>query len=366
MNELRIDSFGRRGISPFDGSSGFVVVPDVTKDFSSEIADRGKNAAGDKLPLDFSEPDFHLIKPRRIGGRKMDAHLGMTGQEIVDELGFMSREIVGDDVDLASEGLGSYEVGQKVDELRAGMALGGFAQDFSTADVQGRIQRKGAVAVILKAMSLGSPGRKGQDGIEAIEGLDSALFIDAKDRSVSRRVQIQADNVGRLLFEVGIIAQHVPAQSVRLEAVAGPHPRNGHVIGSQHRGQPAAAPVGGSVLRGTAGPFQNACLQLGGIRAHFTTLMTSHQSGQTAGQKTLSPALNIRGTTPKHTGDGTYPNPRAQRKNNSSAPDILGADLSRSNAPAQFSAFGRTNDNLLVLHSLTMTDHVSHINVTLH
>jgi hypothetical protein len=88
MNELRIDSFGRRRISPFDGSSGLVVVPDVTKDFSSEIVEGGEDAAGDDLPLDLGEPDFHLVKPRRIGGCKMEADLGMTGQEIVDELGF--------------------------------------------------------------------------------------------------------------------------------------------------------------------------------------------------------------------------------------------------------------------------------------
>ena len=99
MNELRIDSFGRRRVSPFDGSSGLVVVPDVTKDFSSEIVDGGKNAAGDDLSLDLGEPDFDLVEPRRIGGCNMEVDLGMTGQEIVDELSFMSREIVRNDVE---------------------------------------------------------------------------------------------------------------------------------------------------------------------------------------------------------------------------------------------------------------------------
>jgi hypothetical protein len=37
----------------------------------------------------------------------------MTSQEIVDELGFMSREIVGDDVDLASERLGGHTWARK-------------------------------------------------------------------------------------------------------------------------------------------------------------------------------------------------------------------------------------------------------------
>ena len=83
MNELRIDSFCRRRVSPFDGSSSLVVVPDVTKDFSSEIVDGGKDASGDNLPLNLGEPDFDLVKPRRIGGCKMHADLGMMGQKVL-------------------------------------------------------------------------------------------------------------------------------------------------------------------------------------------------------------------------------------------------------------------------------------------
>lgn len=366
MNELRIDSFGRRRVSPFDGSSSFVIMPDVTKDFSSEIVDGGKDASRDDLSLNFGEPDFDLVKPRRIGGRKMNADLGMMGQKVIDEFSFMGREIISDDVDLATEGLRGHHLGKKVDELGAGMALGRLAKDFSAAGIKGRVKRKGSMAVILKAVSLGSAGRKGQNRIQAVEGLDGRLFVYAKDGGVIRRVQIKADNVGGLLLEVGILAQHVTAQPVRLQAVPSPNPRNGHVIGAQRDGQPTAAPVGGSLLRATTGPLQYAGLKLRGIGPHLATLMTGHQSRQTAGQKTLSPALNIRGTTPQHGGYRTHSKPRAQRKNDLSASGILGSNRSRPNAPAQFSAFRRTNHNFLILHSLTMTHRVSHINVTLH
>ena len=328
-------------------------MPDVTKDFSSEILDGGKDTSGDDLSLNLGEPDFDLVKPRRVGGCKMNADLGMMGQKVVDEFGFMGREIISDDVDLASEGLGGHDVGKKVDELGAGMALSGLAKDFSASGIKGRVKRKSAVAVILKAMSLGSARRKGQDRIQAVQGLDGSLFVYAKDGGMIRRVKIKADNVGGLLLEVGILAQHVTAQPVRLKAVPSPNPRNGHVIGAKRGGQPAAAPVGGSVLRATAGPLQNARLKLCGIRAHLATLMTGHQSCKTACQKTLSPALNIRGTAPKYAGYGTHSKPRAQRKNDLGAPGILGSNRSGPNPPAQFSAFRRTNHNFLVLHSLT-------------
>jgi hypothetical protein len=38
-------------------------MPDITKDFSSEILDGAKNASGDDLPLNFGKPDFDLVKP---------------------------------------------------------------------------------------------------------------------------------------------------------------------------------------------------------------------------------------------------------------------------------------------------------------
>jgi hypothetical protein len=63
MNKLRVYSFGWGGVSPSDGSSGFIVVPDVTKDFSSEIVDRGKDTSSDDLPLNFGKPDFDLVQP---------------------------------------------------------------------------------------------------------------------------------------------------------------------------------------------------------------------------------------------------------------------------------------------------------------
>ena len=167
----------------------------------------------------------------------MDVDLGMGGQKVLDELGFMGREIIGDDVDLASQRLGGYDLGQKVDEFGAGMALSGLRKDFSAAGIKGCVQRKGAVAVILKAMSLGSARRKRQNRIQAVQGLDGRLFVHAKDDGMIRRVQIEADNVRGLLLEVGILAQQVTAQPVRLKTVASPNPRSRLLSLSLHVGR---------------------------------------------------------------------------------------------------------------------------------
>jgi hypothetical protein len=59
MSELRYE-VGRRRVSPSDRGGRFVVVADVTKGFSAEICQRGKDAPGDDLPLDLGEPDLDL------------------------------------------------------------------------------------------------------------------------------------------------------------------------------------------------------------------------------------------------------------------------------------------------------------------
>jgi hypothetical protein len=85
MNELHIYSFGGRAISPLDRSGGLIVVTDVTEDFSWEIVHRGKDTSSNDPPLNFGEPDFELVNPGRVGGCKMNAHLRMIGQKVVDE-----------------------------------------------------------------------------------------------------------------------------------------------------------------------------------------------------------------------------------------------------------------------------------------
>src|SRR3979490_410778 len=120
MNKLHLYAFGRRRISPFDRSGGFVVMTDVTKDFSSEIIDGGKDASPDDMPLNFCEPDFDLVKPGRVGGCKMNAELRVIGQKVVDEFGFMGRKIIRDQPVITPPGMAGRSPGTKVHTLRAG------------------------------------------------------------------------------------------------------------------------------------------------------------------------------------------------------------------------------------------------------
>src|SRR5712664_1760452 len=100
---------------------------------------------------------------------------------------------------------------------------------------------------ILKPMPLGSPGGERQNRVKSVEGLDSALFIDTEDRCVGRRLNIQANNVGSLLFKRRVVAGHVTTRAMRLNTEMAPDTADTGLANTQFFGQSIAAPVGRTV-----------------------------------------------------------------------------------------------------------------------
>ena len=171
---------------------------DRASDFAGEVGFGSKDAAGDQIALNFGEPDFDLIEPGRVSRGVMELNVGMGDEELPHGLGLVRRKVISDDVDLLALGLRGDDICEKGHELRAGVALGGFAQDLSAGNLQGGVKRQSAMPEILKAVALGPPGRKRQNRIAPIESLNSTLFIHAEHGCVGRRLEIQTDNIGRL------------------------------------------------------------------------------------------------------------------------------------------------------------------------
>lgn len=67
---------------------------------------RFRSAIDVKMPrgdvaLDLGEPELELIQPRRVGGREVQLHTAMLGEERPHRLRLVGQEIVENDVDLA-------------------------------------------------------------------------------------------------------------------------------------------------------------------------------------------------------------------------------------------------------------------------
>ena len=78
-------------------------------------------------------------------------------------------------------------------------------------------------------MAFGTPGRQGPHRVFAIERLNRRLLVDAEHGRVLRRVQIQADPIGRLGCEARVVGGQRAFQSMRREGVLGPDTRHWHV-----------------------------------------------------------------------------------------------------------------------------------------
>jgi hypothetical protein len=83
-------------------------------------------------------------------------------QELADRAGFVSREVVQDDVNLLVPGAEVDDFLEESDKLSAGVASGGFAVYSPGRRVQGCIKGQCSVTVVFKSVALGAAWGKGQ------------------------------------------------------------------------------------------------------------------------------------------------------------------------------------------------------------
>src|SRR6202043_105476 len=117
---------------------------------------------------------------------------------------------------------------------------------------------------IFKAMPLGSARGERQNRVKSVECLDCALLFDTEHCSVERWLQVQANDVGRLLFKLRVIAGHVPTHSMRLNTEIAPDTAHARLTNAQLFGKPIAAPMGRTISGTLPRGLQDTRLGLGG------------------------------------------------------------------------------------------------------
>src|SRR3974390_3527029 len=115
--------------SPAEGWSGFVLLLDITDQFSGEVDGRSEDSPSNDIALDFGKPDLDLIEPTAIGRGVVDPKRWIGLQELENLLGFMGAQVVGDDMDLSTLRLAGNDLAQKADKLGAGVPGGGLCHD---------------------------------------------------------------------------------------------------------------------------------------------------------------------------------------------------------------------------------------------
>ncbi len=161
----------------------------------------------------------------------------------------VSGQVVQDDVHLQIARNGRVDLLEEPQHVRTGMAFTQVGQHFTGRDVHRCEQIDGAVAPVVMGHRPGPPGLHRQRRLGAVQCLALGLFVKAEHRRSLRRIQVEADDIDKLLLEPRVVADLERVELPRLEVVIGPD--LGHrVLANPHLcGQRASAPLGGPVGR---------------------------------------------------------------------------------------------------------------------
>lgn len=106
------------------------VCVDVAAQFAGQVGDGSEDAPCDHIALDSGKPKFDLVQPRRVSGCEVEVNAGILFQKFTHQGGFVSREIVQDDVDLLLPGAPGDHLLEEPRKLAAGVASGSFAMNY--------------------------------------------------------------------------------------------------------------------------------------------------------------------------------------------------------------------------------------------
>src|SRR6266481_4431938 len=219
----------------------------------------------------------------------MDPDVAMTIDKLPDSGGAMGREIICANVDLLALGKAGHDLFQKSNKFRTGVTRRGLAQHLTGFGVERGVERKGAVTVVLKTVSLGSSGGERQHGIQSVQSLNGALFVDAKDSRINWRLQIQANDISSFGFKIRVVAGHVAAKAVGLQSCFGQNTGYSRMVGAKFGRQLPSTPVRRAILGFLSGRRQNLSFELGGLLAGYLATMTTEKTCQALVHKAFAP-----------------------------------------------------------------------------
>jgi hypothetical protein len=119
----------------------------------------------------------------------MNAHVGMASQKIRNCFGLMCAQVITDDVYRLLVGLTGEQVFQKCDELCTGVTGRSAANDLTAGGMQRCVQGQRSVSLVLKTVSFGPTWGQRQNRIQAVQCLDSALFVHTEDHCIQRGLE---------------------------------------------------------------------------------------------------------------------------------------------------------------------------------
>ena len=147
-------------------------------------------------------------------------------QPFLDRRRLVSGAVIEHDVDVEPGRDFAVDRVEKPLELDRSVASVQRAQHLAGAEVQGGVEARRAVALVVVRGALGDPGQHRQDRRRAVEGLDLGLLVDAEHDRALGRVEIEPDDVVDLVDEQRVFGEFEGVLAMRLEPERSPDPRH--------------------------------------------------------------------------------------------------------------------------------------------
>jgi hypothetical protein len=95
-------------------------VADVAFKFARQVLDRGEDSASNDTAFNLGEPVFYLIEPGGVGRGVVEMDFRVSGEELLDPLGLVGREVIGNEMNLLAARLIGDQLGEEADKFLAG------------------------------------------------------------------------------------------------------------------------------------------------------------------------------------------------------------------------------------------------------
>jgi len=195
-----------------------------------------------------------------------------------------------------------------------------LSNHFPIEGIQRGEQSRCSVALVVMSHSFRPPPLHRQSWLSAIKSLDLALLINAEYQCVFRRVEVQADDIMKLLDEMRVPAQLERTNQVRLQAMLFPDTLHGGGTQTYGSRQAPRAPV-----RGLKGLLLQSLFHNLSYSVFLNPLLTTKptpvfkQAGYPICLVAVTPSSNCRSGRPKLTHDFTCSHALGTHKCNTSS-----------------------------------------------
>ena len=179
---------------------GFVVMRiDERLNRRFELRHAAKGAAADLLHRQLGEPAFDETQPRGVRRREVHVEARAFGEPVPDQRRFVGAVVVHDDVHVESTRHLRLDQIEKFAKLRRAVPLMKLRDHFAGLRIERGKQGRRPVPLVVVRPAFDLARLHRQQRLRAIERLNLRLLIDAEDRRMRGRIQIQPDDVPDLL-----------------------------------------------------------------------------------------------------------------------------------------------------------------------